>query len=252
MSIFTSAFLLTSLPKSGTVYLQNWIQLMLMNSASKISDPSVINNPSVIINPPVMNIGASTFPEDILDLSKILDILDKKGVGVGHFDCSAQNIQVIEELKIPVIVHIRDPRSSLLSWIYHSRRLIKEGQEVQLLRNTPKPPIALFDQSLAEIIDWHLDHYLSAQCRWISEWKKYAESNPLIKIKEFSELKDNPLQYIASICEFIGTNEEKILQPPNPRDGIHFRKGLIDEWEDIFSKSQKEKADQMLMQFSIS
>ena len=136
--MFTSAFLLTSLPKSGTVYLQRWIQLMLMNHASKISDSSVITNPSVI------NIGASTFPEDILDLSKILDILDKKGVGLGHFDCSPQNIQVIEELKIPLIVHTRDPRSSLLSWIHHSIRLIKEGQEVQLLRNTPKPPIELF------------------------------------------------------------------------------------------------------------
>ena len=244
--MFTRAFLLTSLPKSGTVYLQNWIQLMLKNHASRMNDPTAINNPSAI------NIGASTFPEDILDLSKILDILDRKGVGMGHFDCSAQNTQIIEELKIPVIVHTRDPRSSLLSWIHHSRRLIKEGQEVQLLRNTPKPPNALFDESLADIIDWHLDNYLPGQCRWIREWKKYAESNPLIKIKEFSELKENPLQYIASICKFIGTNEEKILQPPNPGDGIHFRKGLIDEWKDIFSKSQKEKAEQVLINFAIS
>ena len=246
MSIFTRAFLLTSLPKSGTVYLQNWIQLMLRNHASSMNDPSAINNPSAI------NIGASTFPEDILDLSKILDILDKKSLGVGHFNCSAQNIQVIEELKIPVIVHTRDPRSSLLSWIHHSKRLIKEGQEVQLLRNTPKPPSALFSESLAIIIDWHLDNYLPIQCRWISEWKKYAARTPLIQIKTFRELKENPLQYFASICEFIGTNEAKILTAPNPKDGVHFRKGLIDEWKDVFSKSQKEKADQMLMKFSIS
>jgi hypothetical protein len=250
--MFTRAFLLTSLPKSGTVYLQNWIQLMLMNHASKISDSLVINDPSVITNPPVMNIGASTFPKDILDLSKILDILDKKGVGIGHFDCSHQNIQVIEQLKMPVIVHIRDPRSSLLSWIHHSIRLIKEGQEVQLLRNTPKPPIALFDESLADIIDWHLDNYLSAQCRWISEWRKYSSKNPLVQMKTFSELKENPLQYIASICKFIGTNEETILAPPNPEDGVHFRKGLVDEWKDAFSKSQREKADRMLKKFSIS
>ena len=238
--MFTRAFLLTSLPKSGTVYLQNWIQLML------------INNPSAKSNRSVIHIGASTFPEDILDLSKILDILDKKGVGMGHFDCSPQNIQVIEELKMPVIVHTRDPRSSLLSWIHHSIRLIKEGQEVQLLRNTPKPPIALFDESLAGIIDWHLDNYLPGQCRWISEWKKYAARNSLIQIKTFSELKENPLQYIASICEFIGTNEETILAPPNPNDGVHFRNGLIDEWKDVFSKSQKEKADRLLMKFSIN
>ena len=236
--MFLRAFLLTSLPKSGTIFLQNWIQLMLMNHASK--------------TPPVINIGASTFPADILDLSKILDILEQKGVGVGHFDCSPQNIQVIEELKIPVIVHTRDPRSSLLSWIHHSIRLIKEGRKVQLLRNTPKPPIALFEKTLAEIINWHLDNYLPSQCRWISEWKKYAENNPLIKIKEFSELKENPLQYIASICEFIGTNEETILAPPNPNDGVHFRKGLIDEWKDVFSKSQKEKAEQVLINSSIS
>lgn len=238
--MFTRAFLLTSLPKSGTVYLQNWIQLML------------INNPSAKSNRSVIHIGASTFPKDILDLSKILDILDKKGVGIGHFDCSHQNIQVIEQLKMPVIVHIRDPRDSLLSWIYHSKKLIKKGQEVQLLRNTPKPPIALFDETLAEIIDWHLDNYLPSQCRWISEWKKYAESNPLIKIQEFCELKENPLQYIASICEFIGTNEETIPAPPNPEDGVHFRKGLVDEWKDIFSISQKEKAEQVLINSSIS
>lgn len=235
--MFKRAFLLTSLPKSGTIFLQNWIQLMLMNHASK--------------TPPVINIGASTFPADILDLSKILDILEQKGVGMRHFDCSPQNIQVIEELKIPVIVHTRDPRSSLLSWIHHSIRLIKEGQKVQLLRNTPKPPIALFEKTLAEIIDWHLDNYLPGQCQWISEWKKYAENNPLIKIKEFSELKENPLQYIASICEFIGTNDEKIMDPPNPEDGVHFRKGLVDEWKDIFSKPQQEKANQILKRVSI-
>jgi hypothetical protein len=238
--MFKRAFLLTSLPKSGTVYLQNWIQLMLTHNASRASRSNVIN------------IGASTFPKDILDLSKILDTLDKKGVGMGHFDCSLENIQVIEELKIPVIVHIRDPRSSLLSWIHHSKKLIRDGREVELLRNTPKPPILLFDETITKIIDWHLDNYLCGQCRWISEWEKYSSKNPLVQIKTFNELKDNPLQYIASICEFIGTNEEKILQPPNPRDGIHFRKGLIDEWKDVFSKSQKEKADQVMSRFSLN
>ena len=237
--MFTRAFLLTSLPKSGTVYLQNWIQLMLMN------------NPTAKSNRSVIHIGASTFPEDILDLSKILDILDKINVGIGHFNCSPPNIQVIEELEIPVIVHTRDPRSSLLSWIHHSIRLIKEGQEVQLLRNTPKPPIALFDKSLSEIIDWHLDNYLFAQCQWISEWKAYSSKNPLVQIKTFSELKKNPQEYFSSICEFIGTNTAQILAAPNPEDGAHFRKGLINEWEDIFSKSQKEKADQLLTKFSI-
>lgn len=219
---------------------------MLRNHASRMNDPAAINKPSAI------NIGASTFPEDILDLTKILDILDKKGVGIGHFDCSHQNIQVIEQLQMPVIVHIRDPRSSLLSWIHHSRRLIKEGQEVQLLRNTPKPPNALFDESLADIIDWHLDNYLPGQCRWISEWKKYAERNSLIQIKTFSELKENPLQYIASICEFIGSDIAGILTAPNPEDGVHFRKGLIDEWEDVFSESQKEKADHVMGRFSLN
>jgi hypothetical protein len=243
--MFIRAFLLTSLPKSGTVFLQNWIQLMLMNHASKNNDPSVI------INPPVINIGASTFPEDIIDLSKILNILDKKGVGIGHFDCSPPNIQVIEELKIPVLVHLRDPRSSLLSWIHHSIRLIKEGQEVQLLRNTPKPPMALFDEPLADIIDWHIDNYLPGQCRWISEWMKYASRNTLIQLKTFGELKENPQKYISSILEFIGSNNEKIPEPPNPKDGVHFRKGLIDEWKNIFSKPQKEKANQILEKFSI-
>jgi len=217
--MFKRAFLLTSLPKSGTIYLQNWIQLMLMNHAPKTNDPSVI------INPPVINIGASTFPADILDLSKILEILEKKGVGIGHFNCSPQNIQVIEELKIPVIVHTRDPRSSLLSWIHHSIRLIKEGQKVQLLRNTPNPPIALFEESLADIINWHLDNYLPGQCQWITEWKKYAPRNPLILLKTFGELKENPQKYIASICEFNERNDEIILEPPNPKDGVHFRKG---------------------------
>lgn len=210
---------------------------MLMNHASK--------------TPLVINIGASTFPADILDLSKTLDILEQKGVGMGHFDCSPQNIQVIEELKIPVIVHTRDPRSSLLSWIHHSIRLIKEGQKVQLLRNTPKPPIALFEKTLADIINWHLDNYLPSQCQWISEWKKYASRNPLIQLKTFVELKDNPQKYIASICEFVGTNGEKILDPPNPEDGVHFRKGLVDEWKDIFSKPQQEKANSILKKFSI-
>ena len=59
------------------------------------------------------------FPRDNLDIR----VIDKLTIGnafvKGHFPASDFNLNLIQSYRLPILIHLRDPRQVLLSWLHH-------------------------------------------------------------------------------------------------------------------------------------
>jgi hypothetical protein len=96
-------------------------------------------------------------------------------------------------------------------------------------------------------IDVHIEHYLPMQIEWIQGWIR-AEKSINIKFTEFKELKDNPLALIQSILKFydIDVPDDTIVLPETSENENHFRKGMVNEWQEIYTAEQITKASSLI------
>jgi hypothetical protein len=101
--------------------------------------------------------------------------------------------------------------------------------------------------SLKNKIDVHIEHYLPMQVEWIQGWMR-AEKSINIKFTEFKELKEEPLTLIQSILKFydIDVSDDSILLHETTTDVNHFRKGMTNEWQEIFTAEQITKASSLI------
>jgi hypothetical protein len=83
----------------------------------------------------VLTVGS--FPHYCFDISRLARFARGGRISVEHFDASAENLQVLKAFVERLVVHIRDPRSVLLSWVHHLSRIYQERDSApyELQRN---------------------------------------------------------------------------------------------------------------------
>ena len=222
------SLLLVSIPKSGTVYMNEMFAkgLGLQNA--------VISN--------------RYFPVDQLHFDLMPTFAKGGQVASVHIDPSPENLQLLNACSIKWSVHFRDPRSVLLSWVYHVTRLATEEQWNSLLAVIPTPPRALFDWDFQRKIDWHIDNFSPHVTKWMLGWLKAAEEMPdKIIITEYSELRENEAALADKILSFVGIpRSHYIHKPPAKNMNVHFRTGAYDEWRDVLTREQQQKARSLI------
>ena len=82
-------------------------------------------------------------------------------VSQNHLAPSPENLQILQHFKLKMVLHLRDPRQALLSWI-HYLHYITHGNDTseQLLYFTPRTPFGYFELSLSRQIDWQIENYM--------------------------------------------------------------------------------------------
>jgi len=223
-----SSILIVSIPKSGTVYLRK----MFENGFGLV--PYVISN--------------KYFPRGQLSL----DAMDKFARGglivSAHIDPSAENLQVLDAFVPKWVVHFRDPRSVLLSWVHHVAHLANEARFTELLQVTPAPPRELHAWGFEKRVDWHLDNFLPAVNQWMLDWLTVASQMPQrILITEFATLKEREQDHAEMILDFFGIDRSSYRHRPSKKTmEVHFRTGNYDEWRDAFTPSQVKRVNGMI------
>lgn len=225
---FRPSILIVSIPKSGTVYLQK----MFTKGLGLV--PCIMSN--------------QYFPRDQLHLDAMRKFAQGGVYVSAHIDPSAENLQVLNDFVPKWVVHFRDPRSVLLSWVHHVTRYADEGRFFELLRVTPAPPRDLHAWAFEKRVDWHVDNFLPAVNQWMLDWLCVASQMPQrILITEFAALKEREQDHAGMILDFLRIDRSCYRhRPPEKTMGAHFRTGRYDEWRDALMPSQLKRVNGMI------
>ena len=225
------SILVVTIPKSGTVFTN------LMLSRRLALEPA--------------SISFGYFPHYLVDVRTLPSFVAGGSVASAHFEPSPVNLQSLSYFVKKWVVHVRDPRSVVLSWVHHMNRLYGERDNGRYdhLCVYPAPAEAYYAWSFSRQIDWNIEHFLPSVVAWTRSWLATCDARRSdILLTSFSELAHDELGYIHKILDFYAIPRDLFRRPHIEKtlQGSHFRAGLEDEWLTAFSPQQIAKATSMI------
>lgn len=224
--------IVSTLPKSGTMYINARLQDILKERYQLVMAKAG-RWPNISVHEP-----------SIRNL-----IAQGNQFTVGHIPATPVNLADLELFGLKhIAIHIRDPRQAILSWTHWIDR--SKSERSLLPHEFPSQP-NYFDRPFQERLDWQIDNQLHHFSSFLDAWIQAASQKecPIkIKLTKFSEMKNNPADFFADILKFFGVTNFHI--PENIKNGHskaeHFRKGLENEWETVFSPEQQKRASSII------
>jgi hypothetical protein len=207
-----AGILLNTMPKSGSVY--------ILNSLAKIVDLKTMyfGNPR----------------NGQISLQDVMTFNGGGYVAQNHVAPSPENLKILEQFKPKMVLHLRDPRQALLSWIHHVDW--KNTTEGFVL---PVMPPRYFELSLSSKIDWQIEFYLPHLINWTKRWVEFADQETIpTLITHQNDLRCDERAFFDRILAFYQIKLDFAL-PNLPRTlETHFRKADPEEWRRTFTPEQ--------------
>lgn len=256
--------LLDSLRQSLQVREDKLIPGILLNTIPKSGSISIWSGLYSGLKVPRLRVGCGigSLRHQNSDPEKVNRLVQGSCVAQEHLPAIFSNLSVFQESGLEkMLLHVRDPRQALLSWVHHMDRMNeKEGIEpmeyplcdnyFNLNHSEQIKCEAYFSKTLEEKIGIHIDHYLPILVNWLTGWLDVLENDSScleIKITYFEDLKNNPVKFYEDILGFYDIDPDKFEMPATPEKGInHFRKGEVDEFRTVFNEQQLEKSVELM------
>ncbi|NOX34933.1 MAG: hypothetical protein GXP56_14605 [Deltaproteobacteria bacterium] len=232
-----------SIPKSGTLSI--WGALYRGLGVPKIF---ITNN-------------VKSFKYEIIDPEQAKKVVRGNCVAQGHVAATNLNLFLLEKVGVrKVVVHVRDPRQAMLSWIHYIESLYVAGSflvlDYPLCDNyfslTCEEQIhceEYFSKSFEKKIDQHIEHYYPMLIQWLSGWIN-AHENPKcslkIKFTYFENFKSNPENFYTQVLSFFDIDRSEFdMTDSNLQRKSHFRSGAVNEFRSILTPAQLERLNIM-------
>jgi hypothetical protein len=214
--------LVTTMPKSGTYYISK-----LFSEGLSIESRIVSHQ---------------YFPDDVIRQPELRMLSMGNCISQDHFGPSKINLTHIDRHLDRMIVHLRDPRQALLSYVHYlDTERFRQKEEETLLFIYPPLPDDFYQLDLASRIDWAIANWLPFLVQWVEGWVAAANRSdrPRIKFTRYEDLVTDRDKFVSDVLDFFEIPNE-LLTPPDiaPDPEIHFRKGEINEWTQVFSAAQ--------------
>jgi len=227
-AIRVPGLLITTLPKSGTYFISDVLAKGLSIK------PLIVSN--------------QYFPYDTIRYYDLKKLAAGNAISQDHFDASPINLSHINTFFDRIVVHTRDPRQAMISWLHFiSIWFSKEHADKQLVY--PPLPENYFDMPLASKIDWGIKNWLPLLIEWTEGWVKAAatEKNLKIKITRYEDFIANEAKFVDDLLHFFGVAPERFQRREIPLDEAHhFRKGETDEWRRVMTRKQIAEANRRI------
>lgn len=218
---------------------------IIINTIPKCGNVFILSSLKKHLDIEHQDIGAGPFPEMNISEKSLRSCINQGMFSIDHFESSEYNLGALKDAGIKkIVVHARDPRQATLSWLHWLDRRYEQGVISQW--ETPKLE-NYFTLSLSEKLDYQIEHWLPSICQFLSDWLQW-ESNQSIEVKytDFSLMSDDPNQFFLELYEFFGVKQKApVIAKPQPGE-MHFRKGLKNEWQDVFNNQQLEISSKMI------
>jgi hypothetical protein len=226
-----NGILLNTMPKSGSAYISGSLATILQLNT--------------------MQIGHGYALIDQINIQGARTLSRGGFVSQAHLAPSSENLQVLQYFKQKLVLHLRDPRQALLSWVHHLDWISggSAGRE-ELLYAMPQPPSGYFDFPLTRKIDWHIENYLPQLIAWSEQWVEVADRCIIpILITRWDDLRSNEKTFFDSILAFYQLNFDYALPSlPRTMEATHFRRADPAEWIRSFTPEQADQATLMIPQ----
>jgi hypothetical protein len=221
--------LLNTMPKSGSVY--------ILKSLAKI------------LQLRMMYIGNRYALIDQIDVRDALTLSRGGFVSQNHLAPSPENLQILQYFKLKMVLHLRDPRQALLSWVHYLHYITGDSDmSEQLLYFTPRPPSGYFEFSLSRQIDWQIENYMPQLVQWVARWVEIADQGTIpILITHQNDLRIEEKAFFDAILEFYQLDLDYAL--PNlarTMGETHFRLADPTEWRRTFTPDQAARATSLI------
>ena len=174
-----------------------------------------------------------------------------------HFAPLPDNLDALTAAGVKrLVVHVRDPRQAMLSYIHHVRKTkIERGLDRFISYDS-----SVYDHSEVNgnEIKKGFDEIFANMVEWINDWIQASNDPSLdiaIELVSFEEMIDDKPKYFLKILNTFGIHEfddnmSEVLAsghrgniPIDPTTTHrNYRFGLKDEWRRVFSDEQKERA----------
>jgi len=179
-----------------------------------------------------------------IDPERIRRFAAARQLSQDHIPSTPQNRKWLGRHLDRFVVHLRDPRQATLSMIHHVLKDKKEGNPVDDVPKCGAPDY--FERDLEGQIDVQLDRYLSSLVDFAEGWLDTDEDldfSPQILFCNQEDLRLDGEAFVARILDFYGLNGFELVGLNFPKPGeMHFRKGLANEWQTVFTRKQQDKA----------
>ena len=217
-----------TLGKSGTIYI-----------SSKLAD---------LLSLPRVQISIHPAPQKILP-SWVELFAEYGGVCSEHMWPEAKTLETLIQNGIKrFVVHLRDPRQAMLSWLHHADKLVRTKHSLTLhLQDTH--PAGYFDWSFTAKVDYHIEHSLPWNARFIAGWSSLAggyRDQIDVLLTSFEEFVADEKAYFDKLLAFYGISLGR-LDTSVKGNSEHFRLGSTDEWTEVLTPHQRQVAAGVLV-----
>jgi hypothetical protein len=214
--------LITTMPKSGTYYI------------SKLFTQGLFIDSRIVSH--------QYFPYDVIRQPELRVFAQGSMVSQDHFGASKINLVHIAKHVDRMVVHVRDPRQAMLSYVHFlgMPQFRRDEHETRLFIYPPMPD-DFYQLDLEARIDWAIDNWLPLLVEWTAEWVTAADGlgRPRIKFTRYEDLVADRDRFVRDVLEFFGIPVERYFAPHiEADDDIHFRKGELAEWVMAFTPKQ--------------
>jgi len=175
----------------------------------------------------------SGFPTDSLALGEVKRMSSGNCYSTSHLDPSIINLQMLDYFLGRFIVHIRDPRQALWSWIHYVDRLIEEGQEESLLRIAPMVPVKYKEWPFDKRLEWQTENHLPNLVHWIEAWLCVYDSRKYkILLCDYNDFVLDEKSYVDRVIAHFEIPASCFKNPNIEKTSkVHYRSGDPDEWK---------------------
>ena len=214
--------LITTMPKSGTYYISRLFTQGLFIESRIVSH--------------------QYFPYDVIRQPELRVLAHGSMVSQDHFGASKINLVHIAKHVDRMVVHVRDPRQAMLSYVHFlaTPRFRRTEDETRLFIYPPMPD-DFYQLDLEARIDWAIENWLPLLVEWTEEWVAAEETldRPLIKFTRYEDLVADRDRFVRDLLEFFRIPLERYVPPRIERDEeVHFRRGEVAEWMTAFTPKQ--------------
>jgi hypothetical protein len=228
-SICHEGILLNTMPKSGSVYVEK--------SLSKL------------LGLRTMYLGNRYGLVDQIDIRDAHTFSRGGFVSQNHLAPSPENLQVLRHFKLRMVLHLRDPRQALLSWVHYLHYVSgSDDTSEELLYVTPRPPFGYFKFSLSRQIDWQIENYMPQLVLWAERWVEIADRGTIpILITHQNDLRIREKAFFDAILIFYQLNLDYVLPKlSKTMEETHFRLADPMEWRRTFTPDQAVRATSLI------
>lgn len=143
------------------------------------------------------------FPNSVLSRGVLQRLRSGYHVTQEHLFPTKYNRLVLEEQVDRMVLHVRDPRQALLSWMHHLDKQFSENKRVplQILGVREDYPNLLPREKLDYVIKNHLDYFAG----WLAAWRDVLDKGGLaipVQLTRFEDMKADPLAFFQRIVNF--------------------------------------------------